>query len=530
MLKDNQMWRRPGKTKSWSASYNGTVFYVWTPNAPPFEQQRGYNRFAVYGHLEHGGNWSAAASELRKQGYGGTEPRGNLEGVNIDGILQQGEHRAAENDPDEFKLSEMLTNWPTEAEPIIDGWLRRGEVGNLIGGPKTYKTWMLQQCIVSVLEGKPVFGNVSIKGRVLLVDYELAKGTLSKRLYNVAHAMETSVKAIDDNLTVLAKRGKAFDLDALERYVDSRGLQFDLIAVDPLFRLFPQGMDENSNADVAALYGRLINLAERAQSALLVVHHMSKGSQADKAVTDLGAGAGSQSRACDLHLTLRQHEEEGCAVVAGVVRSFKPFEPFCLRYEWPIWQDAPDLDSDSLARPGKRKKETEPVVHVPEPEAQIWTAEDFVEAFVTAQPRSKDVIFLRANQGGVRDHIASKLLNAAEELGLIYRSQHPGDKRRPLFSNAPVIAEPEPEEEAEPEEDEIETAELNEAELHVRLSASRKKVGMSIRDAAEALGVSKSILSCWEKGPVQGKAIPLERAEHIESWLKSIGGYGQWHL
>jgi len=420
---ENERWRRPGKTNNWSATFNGSVFYVFT-SSTGFEAGKGYPPFAVYTFLEHKGDWKAAARTLRKEGFGGDQ--GNLADVNIDGIVAQGQGDKVERDPDEFSLSQLLTGWPTEAEPIIDGWLRRGEVGNLIGGPKTYKTWMLQQCIVCVLQGKPIFGNATTSGRVLLLDFELAKGTLAKRLCNVAHAMGTSVTAIDDQLTVLAKRGRPFSLDDLERYVSTCGHRFDLIAIDPLFRLFPTGMDENSNADVASLYGRLIGLAERTQAAVIVVHHMSKGNQLEKSITDMGAGAGSQSRACDLHLTLRPHSEDNAAVVAGVVRSFKPFEPFCLRYEYPIWHAAPDLDPDDLARPGRKKKTSE--APPPKPEKHVWTDEEFVEAFVTAEPSSRDVILLRANQSGIGDKVTAKLLGGAEAIGLVFRWPHPTDK------------------------------------------------------------------------------------------------------
>ena len=70
----NQYWRRPGKDEGWSASYNGSVFYCFTSNAPPFEMSRGYSRFAVYALLEHNGDYAAAASALSREGYGSALP------------------------------------------------------------------------------------------------------------------------------------------------------------------------------------------------------------------------------------------------------------------------------------------------------------------------------------------------------------------------------------------------------------------------------------------------------------------------
>jgi len=67
---ENEYWRRPGKDQSWSATYNGQVFYCFTSSAPPFDLNRGYSKFQVYTLLEHGGDYSAAAAALRAQGYG----------------------------------------------------------------------------------------------------------------------------------------------------------------------------------------------------------------------------------------------------------------------------------------------------------------------------------------------------------------------------------------------------------------------------------------------------------------------------
>jgi P4 family phage/plasmid primase-like protien len=68
----NQHWRRPGKNRGTSATINkgGTgAFYVFS-SSTPFEPDRAYSPFSAYTLLEHGGDYSAAASELARQGYG----------------------------------------------------------------------------------------------------------------------------------------------------------------------------------------------------------------------------------------------------------------------------------------------------------------------------------------------------------------------------------------------------------------------------------------------------------------------------
>ena len=64
-------------------------------------------------------------------------------------------------------------------------------------------------------------------------------------------------------------------------------------------------LDENDNAAVAGLYNALDGIADSMGAGFCLIHHSSKGNQSDKAVTDVGSGAGAQSRAADTHLILR---------------------------------------------------------------------------------------------------------------------------------------------------------------------------------------------------------------------------------
>jgi len=72
------LWQRPGKEGKGGSAITGgrskkTGFdglYVYSSNATPFEPDRGYGKFHAYALLYHGENFSAAARELQRQGYG----------------------------------------------------------------------------------------------------------------------------------------------------------------------------------------------------------------------------------------------------------------------------------------------------------------------------------------------------------------------------------------------------------------------------------------------------------------------------
>jgi hypothetical protein len=67
-------WKRPGKNEpglSATTNYAGSnLLYVFSTNADPFDDRRGYSLFSAYTLLEHGNDFKAAAKALAAQGYG----------------------------------------------------------------------------------------------------------------------------------------------------------------------------------------------------------------------------------------------------------------------------------------------------------------------------------------------------------------------------------------------------------------------------------------------------------------------------
>jgi hypothetical protein len=121
-----------------------------------------------------------------------------------------------------------------------------------------------------------------------------------------------------------------------------------LIILDAWYRALPQGISENDNEDITRLYNLIDSITDRLQAAWVNVHHATKGNQSEKRVTDVGSGAGAQSRCADSHIVLRAHQEENAVVLEAAVRSFAPVEPLPLRWVFPIWRPADELDPTKL--------------------------------------------------------------------------------------------------------------------------------------------------------------------------------------
>ncbi len=106
---------------------------------------------------------------------------------------------------------------------------------------------------------------------------------------------------------------------------------------------------------MANIYSLIDCYADKLDCAFVLIHHSSKGNQSSKSVTDVGAGAGSISRAVDTHLIIRPHEEDSTFVLDAAMRSWEPIKPVALRWQWPLFWRADEVDTSLLEGTLKKK-------------------------------------------------------------------------------------------------------------------------------------------------------------------------------
>jgi hypothetical protein len=389
----NELWRRPGKeVGGHSATFDGNVFYVFSSNASPFESERGYSRFQVYATLECGGDYTRAARELLGKGYGQTmpEPGVDFSGLKTASVQQQGGAAAGDNRPPNFlPLGELVEKYPKMKPVLIHGFLRRGETMNIIAPPKTGKSWLVTDLALSVATGTPWFGFPCEKGKVLIIDNELHPETSANRIPKVVAARGIELKKVQNDIYVDNQRGRLGNIEDLANQIEAlKPYGFKLIIIDAFYRAMPKGTDENDNGTVAGIYNLIDKYAAALDCAFILIHHTSKGNQSLKAVTDVGAGAGSQSRASDTHVILRRHKEQGVVVMESVVRSFPSIGPVCLRWNWPLWNRDDSLNPEELE--GKQ----EIAVHHDDPPPED-IAQKLVDLVDGEQPMAKGVFVER---------------------------------------------------------------------------------------------------------------------------------------
>ncbi len=320
--------------------------------------------------------------------------------------------------PRPLSVRELLSAHRTLRAPVIQGLLRRGETMNVIAPPKTGKSWLVLALAMAVATGRRWLDTFdTVAGDVLIIDNELHAETLAHRIPQVAECLRIGMNEIAETVYVQSLRGQLRDIFSMRQYFESiEPGRYALVVLDAFYRFMPRDMDENDNGTMANIYNHVDALADRLGCSFVLIHHATKGSQSAKAVTDVGAGAGSQSRATDTHLVLRPHEEPGAVVLEAAVRSWPPVEPMALRWLFPLWKAAPDLDP-ALLKSEKPKRKTKPDdTEVPADEQ----VRDFVTRFLSDEPKSRSTILREATAAGLSGRHAQKLLRWAADMELAF--------------------------------------------------------------------------------------------------------------
>lgn len=132
-------WVRPGGTPKGhdaTTNYNGSdVLYVFSTNAYPLEDSKPYTKFAAYAVLNHGGNFSAAAAELKQKGYGDSQPI-------REPSRKEGERSApTETENGQIEDKQPQENDPAPEAPVVAKKARRSQRDILIEITAAHKLW-----------------------------------------------------------------------------------------------------------------------------------------------------------------------------------------------------------------------------------------------------------------------------------------------------------------------------------------------------------------------------------------------------
>ena len=167
------VWRRPGKAEGISATtnFNGNdKFYVFSTSTQ-FEAENSYNKFAFFATIKHNGDYKAAASDLRNQGYG-SQPLHSFDSNNFlmpTNLLQAPSAHVDESSWKPIPLKDYFDGLFQAPQATIlkrsdgHGLIYTGRVHSIYGESESGKSWVAQIATAEMLKDDK---------KVIYIDFE----------------------------------------------------------------------------------------------------------------------------------------------------------------------------------------------------------------------------------------------------------------------------------------------------------------------------------------------------------------------
>ena len=248
--------------------------------------------------------------------------------------------------PPFMSLEELDAAYPDDPPLLIAGpdadnerdgaVLAFGEVGVLGSASKLGKTWSVIDAALAVATGRSWMSHFNCKpGRVLYINMELGGRAFIRRTEMLMVKRGLKAAEVMPNIRVWQLRNARIGaIEELGKQLAIRGEQFDLVILDPLYKLLGS-REENSNGDM----GELMQVIREGfcngdKTAVLIVHHFPKGDLTKRAALDRFAGAGAIARDADTLITITPEGET--FRLEYTTRDYKAGVPMELKMDFPV--------------------------------------------------------------------------------------------------------------------------------------------------------------------------------------------------
>lgn len=302
-------------------------------------------------------------------------------------------------------VDDVLADPPEEPPELVKGFLRRGELTAVVAPRAVGKSFLVFNLAACLAGCQPLFlGELPVmnQARTLIAQGELDEwGSWSRwrMLCGSDSAPEGVAETFDRwRIRIITKRsggrdetsGRNWTEETHEAVIDGRLEQtivdngFDVLVIDP-WAVYFAGR-ENNNDEAEAALGQLRDLSMRTGVALVIVHHISKATEA-REPEDLWRGASRLADWASTRVTMLPHyKREADWEKAGLTRQQArrrldvhflrrgtPTEDFSIEWDprsawWQRW-----VPPDEEKKPGRRGGKT-----------QAYTAEELVAALERA--------------------------------------------------------------------------------------------------------------------------------------------------
>lgn len=277
-------WIRPGKKRgegiSATTGYAGTdLLYVFSSNAHPFEDGATYSKFAAYAFLHHGGNFTEAARELGRKGFGDQAP------------LMREHTRISVEEAIERSAPKPEGEWLDEVDPeapefLWEPFLLKRQLNLLDGKGGTNKSTLLLAIAAMGSKGLTPFGEKIEPFKTLYFTQEDGSGAYATVLQRIGGGAPRSIKIVGMNVPRLDAPG----CKEIAKMVEGDG--FGLVVFDPIINLLG-GVVRNvlDRMEVGPVMERLRDHVCYGAGALVAnVRHDALGA-GQRAIDERGAGS-----------------------------------------------------------------------------------------------------------------------------------------------------------------------------------------------------------------------------------------------
>jgi Primase C terminal 2 (PriCT-2). len=205
--------------------------------------------------------------------------------------------------PDPEDLSDLLGNPPELASECIEGVLRQGHKMLIAGASKAGKSFLLMELCLAISHGTRWIKWKCKKGKVLYINLEIDRASCINRFKEIVE-ITGSEPPEPGTVSIQSLRGMAAPLDKLvdKLIIQAKNQNYSVIILDPIYKVITG--DENNASDMANFTNQFDKITEALGCSFIYCHHHSKGSQADKRVSDRASGSGVFARDTDALLDM----------------------------------------------------------------------------------------------------------------------------------------------------------------------------------------------------------------------------------
>jgi len=236
---------------------------------------------------------------------------------------------------------------------IIENVFSPGSVTLVYGKQGAKKTWLMMDAAISICTGDPWLGYPTRQGNSLIIDEESGRRRMGRRLTQVLHGHNGNEHTPIFYTTLenfnLQKQGEIQSITEMIIKTDAK-----FIFIDALMDIMP-GADENAVGDVSPIFHALRTIAEITDSAIVVIHHASKGT---------GEYRGSTGISAAVDVVMKVEAIPKSPLVNIYMEKTRDTEEFQFSAKFEYTDDAVTWTAEAAPAPGMNKKLTPAQIYV----------------------------------------------------------------------------------------------------------------------------------------------------------------------